>query len=400
MPNGSAGSRSPWSPDEGASGGVIAHPIVGATCDGQRDGPETPTSRPWGEAIASEARGTRQSRSGAGPYCLGPPSAAAIASGCRGGRDGACWGHDRGRAGPLRRVLDVPRERGRVRPALRRPAHRAPRVGGGRAGPPPQRAGVGHRRAGAGVPARWGPERPHLGHRGAGPRPAAGGHRPARATATPTAGGRACDRSRGNAQDVATVVRALAPRRPGGRRACRSAGSPRWRWPSTRPSWCARSCWWTSRPGSTGRRPGSIIAFVNGPESFDSFDDLLARTVAFNPTRSESSLRRGILHNAVQRDDGTWVWRHARHRRPLRGRGRRGRRSHRLRRPVGRRVGAHRAGDAGPGHAAAVGRVRRRRGRAGAPRPDARVEHVEEAGHSVQGDTPVELAALIDDFVP
>jgi pimeloyl-ACP methyl ester carboxylesterase len=31
--------------------------------------------------------------------------------------------------------------------------------------------------------------------------------------------------------------------------------------------------------------------------------------------------------------------------------------------------------------------------------PSARVEHVAEAGHSVQGDTPVELAALIDSFV-
>ena len=31
--------------------------------------------------------------------------------------------------------------------------------------------------------------------------------------------------------------------------------------------------------------------------------------------------------------------------------------------------------------------------------PNARVEHVEEAGHSVQGDQPIELARLIDDFV-
>ena len=31
--------------------------------------------------------------------------------------------------------------------------------------------------------------------------------------------------------------------------------------------------------------------------------------------------------------------------------------------------------------------------------PSARVEHVEGAGHSVQGDRPVELARLIDDFV-
>ena len=31
--------------------------------------------------------------------------------------------------------------------------------------------------------------------------------------------------------------------------------------------------------------------------------------------------------------------------------------------------------------------------------PSARVEHVEDAGHSVQGDAPVELARLIADFV-
>ena len=31
--------------------------------------------------------------------------------------------------------------------------------------------------------------------------------------------------------------------------------------------------------------------------------------------------------------------------------------------------------------------------------PAARVEHIEQAGHSVQGDTPVELAAAIKSFV-
>src|SRR3546814_5812729 len=43
-----------------------------------------------------------------------------------------------------------------------------------------------------------------------------------------------------------------------------------------------------------------------------SSDLLLQRTMQFNRTRSESSLRRGILHNAVQLDDGSWVWRHSR----------------------------------------------------------------------------------------
>src|ERR671910_1057277 len=67
-------------------------------------------------------------------------------------------------------------------------------------------------------------------------------------------------------------------------------------------------------PGVDEVKASAIMAFVNGPESFASFDDLLARTIEFNPTRTVSSLRRGILHNAVQREDGSWVWRHARHR--------------------------------------------------------------------------------------
>jgi pimeloyl-ACP methyl ester carboxylesterase len=150
-------------------------------------------------------------------------------------------------------------------------------------------------------------------------------------------------------------------------------------------------------PGVDRQKAGSIIAFVSGPESFDSFDDLLARTIAFNPTRSESSLRRGILHNAVQRDDGTWVWRYARHR-------------------EGGEISVPAEPDFGSlwdvisGLTVPLMLVRgmlaqsvvddadeaelRRR------RPGARVEHVEGAGHSVQGDKPVELAALIDDFVP
>ena len=32
--------------------------------------------------------------------------------------------------------------------------------------------------------------------------------------------------------------------------------------------------------------------------------------------------------------------------------------------------------------------------------PSARIEHVDGAGHSVQGDRPVELARLLDDFTP
>ncbi len=65
-------------------------------------------------------------------------------------------------------------------------------------------------------------------------------------------------------------------------------------------------------PGLDFAHARHISDFVDGPPTFPSFDDILARTVEFNPTRSESSLRRGILHNALQLDDDSWVWRHSR----------------------------------------------------------------------------------------
>ncbi|HEX2384759.1 MAG TPA: alpha/beta hydrolase [Acidimicrobiales bacterium] len=150
-------------------------------------------------------------------------------------------------------------------------------------------------------------------------------------------------------------------------------------------------------PGVNREKASTITAFINGPESFPDFDDILARTIEFNPTRTESSLRRGILHNAVQREDGSWVWRYQRFRafEP----------------------------EADPNRAPDFGALWDAVGRITVPLmlvrgmlpqsvvddadeqellrrlPNARVEHVDEAGHSVQGDQPVELARLIDDFV-
>jgi len=73
------------------------------------------------------------------------------------------------------------------------------------------------------------------------------------------------------------------------------------------------------RLGMIGRHAGSDAREVEPhhrvrerARSFASLDELVARTMAHNPTRSESSLRRGVLHNALQLDDGTWVWRHQR----------------------------------------------------------------------------------------
>ena len=164
-------------------------------------------------------------------------------------------------------------------------------------------------------------------------------------------------------------------------------------------------------PGVDGHKASAIVAFVNGPESFDSFDDLLERTIAFNPTRSVSSLRRGILHNAVQREDGSWVWRYARHRAllpdadapnaivsPGEAQGR----------PGEPAFGS--LWDAVSGLAMPVMLVRGMLPQSVVDDadeaellrrcPHARIERVAEAGHSVQGDQPVELARLIDDFAP
>jgi pimeloyl-ACP methyl ester carboxylesterase len=138
--------------------------------------------------------------------------------------------------------------------------------------------------------------------------------------------------------------------------------------------------------------PQALTDFIDGPPSFPNFDELLARTIQFNPTRSESSLRRGILHNAVPREDGTWVWRYARFRPP---------------------EGATRPefGDLWADLGAievpvmlvrgmATGSVVTDENEAELRRrlPSARIEHVEGAGHSVQGDRPIELAALLADF--
>src|SRR6202040_1680625 len=64
-------------------------------------------------------------------------------------------------------------------------------------------------------------------------------------------------------------------------------------------------------PGVNREKSTAIANFIDGPEFFESFDEILERTIAFNPTRTESSLRRGILHNAIEAPDGRWRWRYA-----------------------------------------------------------------------------------------
>ena len=183
-------------------------------------------------------------------------------------------------------------------------------------------------------------------------------------------------------------------------------------------------------PGVTRVKAKSVVDFIKGPTSFASFDELLTRTVQYNPTRSVSSLRRGILHNAKQLEDGSWVWRHARFRekdqeldRPtdysrlwdqlgrvavplmlVRGM-----------RPQSMVDGAllpwpcpgpalPRVFDPPPCTTCLLINMPALRVDADEAEvlrrlPRARVERVEEAGHSVQGDQPIALAALLTCFI-
>jgi pimeloyl-ACP methyl ester carboxylesterase len=142
-------------------------------------------------------------------------------------------------------------------------------------------------------------------------------------------------------------------------------------------------------PGVNADKARHITDFVNGPKTFDNFDDLLARTMEHNPTRSVSSLRRGILHNALQREDGTWVWRHQQHRvSDLEGpeAGDLWEKLGSLTMPVTLVRGMARGSVVDDADEAEL--LRRL--------PDAIVVRVENAGHSVQGDQPIELARVIE----
>jgi pimeloyl-ACP methyl ester carboxylesterase len=162
-------------------------------------------------------------------------------------------------------------------------------------------------------------------------------------------------------------------------------------------------------PGTDHAKAEPIVAFISGPERFASFQEILDRTVRYNPTRSESSLRRGVIHNARELPDGSWAWRWD----PVRS---------------WRRGGSRAGGPAGTEAADTAARDRPdfsplweavdkvavplmlvRGGLSGVVgdedvaellrrQPGARVVVVDGAGHSVQGDRPVELARLLAGF--
>ncbi|MDA2968536.1 MAG: alpha/beta hydrolase [Actinomycetota bacterium] len=145
-------------------------------------------------------------------------------------------------------------------------------------------------------------------------------------------------------------------------------------------------------PGVNSEKSKAITDFVNGPQTFASFEDLLKRTIEHNSTRSESSLRRGILHNAKQLDDGSWQWRYDRSTHPSKEDS-----AKRLDRiselwtvieNLKSEMTLVRGGISPVVDDADVAELKRRK-------PDVQVLVIDGAGHSVQGDRPIELASAL-----
>ncbi len=203
---------------------------------------------------------------------------------------------------------------------------------------------------------------------------------------------------RNNADDLASMVAALAPDSEllvgmslGGLTATSLA--------ARHPGLVRRLLVVDVTPGVTRDKAAEVHAFIEGPQSFPSFADIFDRTVEFNPTRSPESLRRGILHNAHRLADGSWQWNYDRGLTDRPG--------------GGERPGVPEEGVVPDGvdlwedvSAVAVPytlvrgalspvvddddvvELRRRQ-------PDVEVLVVEGAGHSVQGDRPLELSGII-----
>ncbi len=140
-------------------------------------------------------------------------------------------------------------------------------------------------------------------------------------------------------------------------------------------------------PGVTQDKAKEIHDFIAGPQSFASFTEIFERTLEFNPTRSPESLRRGILHNAHRLPDGSWEWNY--------DRAQPDGESFPERAELWADVASTsmpymlvRGGDSPVVDDDDVAELCRQR-------PQARVELVESAGHSIQGDQPLVLAALL-----
>ena len=138
-----------------------------------------------------------------------------------------------------------------------------------------------------------------------------------------------------------------------------------------------------------------VFDFVSAPAELDSVEEFVERAVEFNPARDRRLLRRSLLHNLRQLPDGRWTWKYDR-------RAMTRERFEQIRGEVSRlrelldavtcptlvvRGGSSDvvSEESAAGLAAAL--------------PRGEWTSVPNAGHTVQGDNPRDLAAAIDEFV-
>lgn len=141
----------------------------------------------------------------------------------------------------------------------------------------------------------------------------------------------------------------------------------------------------------TAQQRGAL-ALLDGPTVFESFEEMLHAAAAAVPNRPVESLRRGVMNNSRQLEDGRWTWRYD------------------TQRPDGVVGPVDRSALWNDVAAIKAPIMLVRAGRSGLVldedvdefvrrQPRARVELVADAGHSVQSDQPAQLAHLIQDFV-
>jgi pimeloyl-ACP methyl ester carboxylesterase len=129
---------------------------------------------------------------------------------------------------------------------------------------------------------------------------------------------RRADRNYGpwlNADAVATVMEALAPNA----RAVVGmslGGATTTRLAAVRPDLVRRAVIvdvtpQVNDPGRvlTPEQQGSV-ALIGGPPTYESFEEVVGATVALSPTRTEAAVRRGVRHNTVRLESGRWAWRY------------------------------------------------------------------------------------------
>jgi pimeloyl-ACP methyl ester carboxylesterase len=147
-----------------------------------------------------------------------------------------------------------------------------------------------------------------------------------------------------------------------------------------------------SRQLTTAER-GSV-ALIGGPPTYDSFEDMAQAAVTLSPNRAPGAVRRGVRHNAGRLADGTWRWRYDLFGERPPGTGNWGDFTplwydvSRIAQPTMLVRGAQSKLVLDEDEAEMERRI-----------ADLRVEVVAGAGHAVQSDKPLELVALIGDFV-